>query len=451
MTLLPPFITPAAGTYLVGGCVRDLLLGRPPKDFDVAVAGPPAEYAAALAAALNGRVVELGRAGARTWRVAAAGRIVDVGPIQGAGIRDDLLRRDFTINAMAVATGSGEVIDVVDGLGDIETRTVRMVSPSAFRDDPVRLVRAFRFAAQLGFTVEPGTRDAVRVAAGLIARSAGERIRDELYHLMGAEHPVPAVSGMAESGLLTAIFPELQSQPSAIALRGVDALRQLDDLCAGAGAVAHPDEAFRRLIREMIPHRRALLRLGLVLHPLGSPLDARERETALDRLRLSSRDRDHLDRLLSLQELPMRLCKPLPAPTARDEVLFFLAAGDTVPDLLLLAAAWGRSARADPGERCDAFDLYAGRLLHRYLEEYLPRKAAPAPLTGDDLIAELGLRPSPVIGELLQLVESERLMREAFSREEALQLVRRTLEGEKGCPPNGGRQPGTAGSEDATS
>jgi tRNA nucleotidyltransferase/poly(A) polymerase len=440
---------PAAGSYLVGGCVRDLLLGRPPRDFDVAVASPPAEYAAALAAALNGRVVELGRTGARTWRVAAAGRIVDVGAIQGADIGDDLLRRDFTINAMAVATTGGEVIDVVDGLGDLETRTVRMVSPSAFSDDPARLVRAFRFAAELGFTIEPGTRDAARDAAGLIARSAGERIRDELYHLMGAEHPVPAVCGMAESGLLSAIFPDLQSQPPAIALRGVDALRRLDALCTGADA--HPDEAFRRLLRELGPRRRVLLRLGLVLHPLGSPLDARQRESALDRLRLPNRDRDHLDRLLTLQALPLHLFKTPPAPTARDEVLFFLAAGDTVPDLLLLAAAWARSARVDPGERHDAFDAYAGRLLHRYLRDYLPRKATPAPLTGDDLIAELGLRPSPVIGELLQLVEAERLTREAFSRADALRLVQRTLEEKKGCPPNGGRQPGSAGSKGATS
>jgi tRNA nucleotidyltransferase/poly(A) polymerase len=446
MPLLPSFITPAAGTYLVGGCVRDLLLGRPPKDFDVAVAGSPAEYAAALAAALNGRVVELGRTAARTWRVATAGRIVDVSPIQGAGIRDDLLRRDFTINAMAIATDSGEVIDVVDGLGDLETRTVRMVSPSAFSDDPVRLVRAFRFAAQLGFTVESGTRGAVRGAARLILRSAGERIRDELYHLMSAENPVPAVTGMAETGLLTAIFPELQSRPPAIALRGVDALCRMDALCAGA----HPDETFRGLIQGMSPRRRVLLRLGLVLHPLGLPRGTDEREAVLDRLRFPNRDRDHLVRLLTLQQLPMRLYETTPAPTARDEVLFFLAADEAVPDLLLLAAAWAQSGRVAAREHPSAFDSYAGRLLHRYREVYCPRKAMPAPLTGDDLMAEFGLRPSPLIGELLQEVEAERLARGAFSREDAQQFVQRTLE-KKGSLPRSGREPRSPDSEDATS
>ncbi len=347
---------------------------------------------------------------------------------------------------MAIATDSGEAIDVVDGLGDLETQTVRMVSPTAFNDDPVRLVRAFRFAAQLGFTVEPGTRNAVRGAAGLILRSAGERIRDELYHLMSAENPVPAVTDMAESGLLTAIFPELQSRPPAIALRGVDALCRMDALCAGA----HPDEAFRGLIQGMSTRRRVLLRLGLVLHPLGLPQGAREREAVFNRLRFPNRDRDHLVRLLTLQQLPMRLYKTTPAPTARDEVLFFLAADETVPDLLLMAAAWVRSGRVDPREIHSAFDPYAGRLLNRYLEVYRPRKAMPAPLSGDDLMAEFGLRPSPLIGELLQVVEAERLTRGTFSREDALQLVQRTLE-KKGSLPRSGREPRSPDSEDATS
>jgi hypothetical protein len=200
----------------------------------------------------------------------------------------------------------------------------------------------------------------------------------------------------------------------------------------------------------MSTRRRMLLRLGLVLHPLGSSQDDRERKSAFDRLRLPNRDRDHLVRLLTLQQLPMRLYNTTPAPTARDEVLFFLAADETVPDLLLLAAAWARSGRVDPGERRSAFDSYAGRLLHRYLEGYRPRKAMPAPLRGDDLMAEFGLRPSPLIGELLQVVEAERLTREAFSREDALQLVRRTLE-KKGSLPRGRREPRSSDSEDATS
>ena len=339
MKPFPPFIIPSAGAYLVGGCVRDLLLGRSPTDYDVAVEDSPADYAAALAAPIGGRVVVLGKAGARTWRVAAGDLIVDVCPIQGDSIRDDLLRRDFTINAMAVATVGGEVVDVAEGREDLAHRTIRMVSRSVFRTDPVRLIRAFRFAAQLGFAIEAGTRDAVRGDAGLIARSAGERIRDEFYKLIGAEHHVSAVADMAATGLLTAVFPELAST------------RRCGRGPAGIGRLVVALPPRLRTTRPAADaqgfsaRRRVLLRCGLVFHPLGGSTHEPERTSVFDRLRCPNRDRDHLDRLLTLQRMPMRLFETVPAPAPRDEVRFFLAAGDTVPDLLLQEAAWFRSDR----------------------------------------------------------------------------------------------------------
>ena len=444
MKPFPPFIIPSAGAYLVGGCVRDLLLGRSPTDYDVAVEDSPADYAAALAAPIGGRVVVLGKAGARTWRVAAGDLIVDVCPIQGDSIRDDLLRRDFTINAMAVATVGGEVVDVAEGREDLAHRTIRMVSRSVFRTDPVRLIRAFRFAAQFGFAIEAGTRDAVRGDAGLIARSAGERIRDEFYKLIGAEHHVSAVADMAATGLLTAVFPELASTR-----RSVEALRELDGLGGAAPALA--DNATRRDALGFSARRRVLLRCGLVFHPLGGSTHEPERTSVFDRLRCPNRDRDHLDRLLTLQRMPMRLFETVPAPAPRDEVRFFLAAGDTVPDLLLQEAAWFRSDRHAAAERRSAFERYTGHLLRRYREEYRPRKAMPSPVTGDDLLAEFGLRPSPMIKELLRVVEEERLTRRTFSRADALQLVRRALAEKTGSLPAAGREPGTPDPEGATS
>ncbi len=434
MKPLPPFIIPSAGAYLVGGCVRDLLLGRSPTDYDVAVENSPADYAAALATSIRGRVVALGKAGARTWRVAAGDLIVDVSPIQGACIRDDLLRRDFTINAMAVATVGGEVMDVAAGREDLAHRTIRMVSRSVFRADPVRLVRAFRFAAQIGFAIEAGTRDAVRSDAGLIARSAGERIRDEFYKLIGADQHVSAVADMAATGLLTAVFPELASTH-----RSVDALRELDGLCGAAPALR--DDAIRSGMQGFSARRRVLLRCGLVFHPLGGATDEPERKSVFDRLRCPNRDRDHLNRLLTLQRMPMRLFETAPAPTPRDEVRFFLAAGDTVPDLLLQEAAWFRSDRHATAERHAAFERYTGHLLRRYLEDYRPRRAMPSPVTGDDLKAEFGLRPSPMIKELLQVVEEERLTRRTLSRTDALQIVRRALAEKTGSLPAPGREP----------
>jgi hypothetical protein len=187
--------------------------------------------------------------------------------------------------------------------------------------------------------------------------------------------------------------------------------------------------------------RRVLLRCGLVLHPLGGPTGEPERTSVFDRLRCPNRDRDHLGRLLTLQRMPMRLFETAPAPTPRDEVRFFLAAGDTVPDLLLQETAWFRSDRSAAAERRAAFERYTGQLLRRYLEEYRPRKAMPSPVTGDDLKAEFGLRPSPMIKELLRVVEEERLTRRTFTRSDALQLVRRALADKTGSLPAAGREP----------
>jgi poly(A) polymerase len=435
MKPLPSFILPAAGAYLVGGCVRDLLLGRSPTDYDVAVEDSPAEYAATVAAVLRGRVVELGKPGARTWRVAATGRVVDVSAIQGAGIRDDLLRRDFSINAMGVGTVNGELLDVAGGREDLAHRTIRMVSRSVFRTDPVRLIRAFRFAAQLGFSIEAGTRDAVRNDAGLIARTAGERIRDEFYKLTGGDHHVSAVADMAATGLLTAVFPELASRSPASTHGAVEALRELDGLCSGVTARAGAE--IRRVLQGFNAHRRVLLRCGLMFHPLGAPGAEPEREAVFDRLRCPNRDRGHLGRLLTLQDMPLRLFATAPATTPRDEIRFFLVAGDSVPDLFLQEVAWARSDESATAERTAAFEQYTGRLLRRYVEDYCPRRSMPSPVTGDDLMAEFGLRPSPMIRDLLRAVEEERLTQRTFSRADALQLVRRALAQKTSSPPAG--------------
>ena len=423
MNRLPIDIPRRPDAFLVGGCVRDLLLGRAPADYDVAVGGSPAEYAAAVADGMGARVVEIGKPGFRVWRVAAGEQVVDVSPFQGPDIEADLRRRDFTINALAIATAGGEVVDPVGGRTDLSRRLIRRVSDSAFQDDPVRLVRAFRFAAQLGYSIDPASLDAVRNQATLIAGSAGERIRAELYKLLGAEHHVWALSAMAATGLLTAIFPRATGAEAPMR-HAVDALRQLEALLGRS-----------RPAPDFTAERRVLLRLALVLQGLG-PHARSEWDAVFGRLRAPRRDCDHLERLLTLRDLPMRLFETLPAPSSRDEVRFFLEAGDRAPDVLLEAAAW---ALADPNllrERAVAFSAFVGQALQRYTRDYLPIKAAPAPLTGNDLMREFGLRPSPAIKVLLRRVEEERLVRRSFTRRDALEFVRQVLESQGGAPPD---------------
>jgi tRNA nucleotidyltransferase/poly(A) polymerase len=433
---LPPFIPPDSGAYLVGGCVRDLLLGRSPADWDVAVEGSPAGYAAIVAAALGGRVVAIGKPGRQTWRAAAGERIVDVRPIQGDGIRADLLRRDFTINAMAVATDTGEVLDVAGGREDLAARTIRMVSRSGFRSDPVRLIRTFRFAAQLGFTVETGTRDAVREDAGLVSRSAGERLRDELYKLLGAEYAAEALTGMTATGLLEPVLPELGAEAPVSTERSIRAMRELNRLYH-EGMAGIPQGDLLGLLQEFTARRRMLLKFALLLHPLGSDGQA-GREAVFNRLRCPNRDRDLLARLLDGYGTRLRMFETL---TPREEVRLFLSAGETAFDMLLMDSAWARSDPHLTPSRAVALEARLGGMLHRCWADYRPRRAVPGPLTGDDLISEFGLRPSPLIQKLLRWVEEEKVLRGTLSRADALIGVRQVLEREASSPPGIGGEP----------
>jgi hypothetical protein len=167
--------------YVVGGAVRDELLGREVIDIDVACPDPEAA-ARTYAEAAGGALFPLSeRHGA--WRVAfRSGRTVDFTPLRD-GIESDLATRDFTINAIAVPVDGGDPIDPHEGRRDLESRVLRAVSPTIFEDDPVRLLRAVRLEDELGFRLDDETADRVRAHAELVNRPAGERILAELERL----------------------------------------------------------------------------------------------------------------------------------------------------------------------------------------------------------------------------------------------------------------------------
>jgi poly(A) polymerase len=144
--------------WLVGGALRDRLLERPTSDFDVTVKGDPKPIAKALARAANGHAFELSEAFS-AWRVVSRrqGWQVDLMPLEGGSLEADLARRDFTINALAEPIGSGEPIDLFGGLGDLRARRLRMVTPGAFEQDPLRTLRMARLASELEFHVEAKT------------------------------------------------------------------------------------------------------------------------------------------------------------------------------------------------------------------------------------------------------------------------------------------------------
>ncbi len=190
-------------TYAVGGPVRDMLRGSPSRDADIAVEGDPSALAGRLAGVLGGARVTLHRAfgtavvrtdgvridvaATRTERYPRPAALPVVAP---AGIDADLGRRDFTVNALAAAiTGPrfGELLDPFGGRADLEARVIRVLHPASFRDDPTRLVRAVRYAARLGFTIDPETERLAReaIAVGLVDALSGARVRAELGRTSG--------------------------------------------------------------------------------------------------------------------------------------------------------------------------------------------------------------------------------------------------------------------------
>ena len=200
--------------YLVGGSVRELALGRAAQDLDLAVSAQTLALARDLAGALGGTYVLLDEA-ERTARVVWQGEILDLAEFRAPTLPGDLAGRDFTLNALAVdlnailGQGPAGLIDPLGGLPDLARGRLRMVAAENFHDDPLRLLRAYRFAATHGFQITPETTAAIRQAAPEISRVAGERVHQELFLLLAAPSAAPVLAAMEAVGLLGRVFPEL--------------------------------------------------------------------------------------------------------------------------------------------------------------------------------------------------------------------------------------------------
>ncbi len=425
---------PLAGGLLVGGAVRDALLGRDPIDLDWLVTDPEAA-ARRLAARVGGALVALDPERGY-WRVVHGEATWDLSAPLHGDLDADLRRRDVTINALAWRPGTAEVVDPTGGRADLRARRVRLTSPHTLREDPLRAWRVVRIAAQLGFRIARDTRDQVRAAAATLAsggwpRPAPERVGAELDLVLATSVAGRAVRALDDLGLLALDLPEL------VAGRGLrqGPLHHLDVL-------DHQVEALQRLV-DAFPEADVALRWATLLHDVGKPpsheagsvtadaLVVRDRfhghdavgaeltATALERLR---RPRAVAARAAALVAAHMR---PLPSDE-RSARRFVHRLRPLLPDLLRLMvadreAARGRAAHA--GAR-RGYRERVGRVL-AVLDEAPP----PAPLvTGHDVMAAFGLPPGPVVGELLAGVAEARALGEVGDREAALAYAARMLE-----------------------
>ncbi len=199
--LFPAIATLDAGCYVVGGAIRDLILGRAPDDVDVACPNP-----LAVATQLGRKVIRLGdQEHLSAYRVvvrsAESEHVYDFAAILDDDIDRDLERRDFTVNAMAVDLATDALLDPHGGRRDLEARVVRMVKPSNFDDDPLRMLKGVRMAVKYGFTLDPATLDAIRTRAARIVDVASERILFELSIIFSSGALRKAIALLRETGL----------------------------------------------------------------------------------------------------------------------------------------------------------------------------------------------------------------------------------------------------------
>ncbi len=471
--------------YLVGGLVRDGLLGRRTTDVDIAVPDGMAS-ARSLADRLGGHfvpldavngvgrvIVEAAEFGEGRWQL-------DFSTAEG-GIEQDLARRDFTMNAIAVdleqlvAAGRRvDLIDPFDGRGDLARGLVRAVSDGVFESDPIRLLRAVRFAAELGLGIDDATDKLIRAGAGLIVGVASERIREELLRLLAVAGSGRCLARLDELGLLTALIPELEAargfeQPKehqwdvlGHSLKTAEAcdflLRQGDWEYATGGVLdAVPwsprlEEHFRREISGASPggsSASALLRLAAVLHDIAKPetrtVDANGRTRFLghqltgattavaivERLRFSVRETRMVETIVREHHRPTQLSQSGP-PSSRAIYRYLRDTGGAAVETLFLSLADHLATRG-PTLDLDDWRGHAADV-ELVLAGYFEETSQPRPVKlvdGHDLMRVFGIAPGPRLGEMLEAVREAQAAGEITTPEEALDLVRRKLPAEE--------------------
>jgi putative nucleotidyltransferase with HDIG domain len=445
--------------WVVGGAVRDRLLGRSVVDLDVAVAGEPRALARHLAVVAGGPAFELsGAFGA--WRVHAPGREwqIDVTALQGDSIQEDLAQRDFTVNAIAEPLDGGPLVDPFDGASDLDRGCLRMVSEEAFDTDPLRVLRLARFAAGLGFEPEEATIAAAAQRAARIGEVAPERVFGELKNLVTSDRALDGLELMDRLTLTERVLPELA------ALHGVEqnrfhhldvydhtlaVLEAVIELERDPAAVVGDAQGatVAAFLAEPLADdltRGGALRFGALLHDAGKPATrdftpdgnvtfighdregARISRDVLTRLRASERLRSHV---AALAEHHLRLGFLVHhRPLDRRTIYRYLKTCEPVEvDVTLLSVADRLATRGDNAEPAIAAHLELAReLLDAAFAWRWQGQRAPL-IRGDELAEALEIEPGPRLGDLLAAIDEASYAGEVATRDDAIELARGLL------------------------
>lgn len=475
---LPEVLPRDNPTYLVGGAVRDAFLRRTSNDLDFIVPTGAMEIARQVADKFHGHFYPLdfdrdyGRAIVRPEEGERV--VLDFTPFQGSDLESDLLGRDFTINSLAVEVHDpNQLIDPLGGLSDLYSRTIRACSKESIAADPIRVLRAVRLAVALEMKIEKETRQQLRAAAPLLAESSAERIRDEIFRMLGGPRAGAALRVLDQLEVIATILPEI------LELKGVDqsephmhdvwehtlgTLDALESLLAALSAAPNPetysnlyfglasiklgryrDQIQKQLAIRMTPERslRSLIFFAALFHDIGKPLTRQVEENGRirffehekvgarlagetgHRLQLSNSEISRLKTIVFNHLRPLWLAQANQEPGRRAIYRFFRSTEDAGVDICLLSLA-DMVATYGPGLPQDRWVQLLETirpLLQTWWEGPKEIVKPESLITGSDLISEFSIEPGPEIGRILEALREAQAAGQVTTRLEALEFA----------------------------
>ncbi|MDP3042541.1 MAG: HD domain-containing protein [Candidatus Omnitrophota bacterium] len=455
--------------YLVGGALRDLILDRNKEnpDFDFCLKSGALKFGAKLAKELRCAFVVLDEEHAACRLVKKINQKIctfDFSDFRAATLEKDLLHRDFTINSMALALGDvfGKqdldtlIIDPYSGRADLKAKLIKVTGPGSFKEDPLRILRAFSFSCTLGFSLDKETLRLGQKEKNKISDVSGERIREELFKILDSAAAYASLVSLDKLKILEIIFPEIKP------MRGIGqgpyhhldvwqhSLETLSQFELILKRVKQTPQVYDYLQEEVAGFRRrsSLLKLACILHDIGKPKAMRREKKKIifhgheriglgltrvisRRLKLSNDEGRALERIVLWHLRPGYLAGNSP-PTARAIFRYFRDTGNDALAVLLLSLA---DQRATKGPLTTAVsrlrhEKTVKALIRKLLKQKDEKKLARL-LNGTDLMDKFKLPASPLIGKLLTELEEAQAIGKIKNKQEAWQLAAKLIKSRK--------------------